>query len=988
MRLLAPPVGFALRRLRARPLQVVGLVLALAAAAGLVGWSSVEAALAQETSVRLRLAERPPGARSFRVVAFTQPGAPDRRAEIERAFAGLRDVTAPARSVRVWHSIDPNDAAGTRLVTVRERDDLVLESGRRPHGCRGDVCEVVVLTGNEELGARVPLRRAATALVVGRGRLRTGILPSTTELGARALYVRSVGGPLAPLVRNDGSTVATAAPLRPLRVHAADLPRLRERLRRTIARLQRGDPLVRPGAPLSVLDELDRRGTVARRRLLLVAGEGAALIVAFAAFAAATRRRDRERAEEQLATFGASRAQIAVARAAEVALPAAAGTLLALGGLAVVSRAEGVAVPSETVWTIVGVAAAATVVLLAAGAPRRARFGLGALELTALTALALVAWQAAATGALDANRVAARGAGPLLLLVPALAFFAAGVLLLRLLPPLLRAAERLARRAPVAARLALVGAARSPAQAAAATTFLAVAVGASLFSLGYRTTLERQAADQARFAAGAPWRVVAPPAGDVTPLTRFAAPTPALRLDGDVLQAYPRGGQVPVRVLALPARRLPQLLGWRGGFARTSRGELASRLRPQPVRLHGPPLARDARALRAWARVRAGEPRIVVAHLLLPGQRFAHVVLGVATRRWRLLRAPVRDLPGAQLVGIEFASTSGSPTFQYDPRGYLELGPLEQLARGAWTPLPPLGSWREAQAADGATGYLAAWDFTHAPVERGIRFDFNGTLRALIHPKLGLPAPPPGFEVGAVPALAGPPAAAQAVDGTVTLDVAGRQLPVRIVGRARLFPTVLERPSRFLVLDYDTLFAALNGDRPGTALPNEAWFFTRRPAAATVDARALERRLRADPLAAGTESVLGLAGVLAAALALVGLVLASRAALADDRLALAEYEALGVQPRSLRRSAQLRLVAVSALGIGAGVLGAWATVRVVGALVAVAGTARRPLPPIVAAIAWPQAAAVLVAVGAAGVGAAAFLTARALRAPAARRLRA
>jgi hypothetical protein len=95
-----------------------------------------------------------------------------------------------------------------------------------------------------------------------------------------------------------------------------------------------------------------------------------------------------------------------------------------------------------------------------------------------------------------------------------------------------------------------------------------------------------------------------------------------------------------------------------------------------------------------------------------------------------------------------------------------------------------------------------------------------------------------------------------------------------------------------------------------------------------------------------------------------------------------------VRPRSLRRSAQLRLVAVSALGIGAGVLGAWATVRVVGALVAVAGTARRPLPPIVAAIAWPQAAAVLVAVGAAGVGAAAFLTARALRAPAARRLRA
>jgi hypothetical protein len=988
MRLLAPAVGFALRRLRARPLQVGGLILALAAAAGLIGWSSVETSLAQETSVQLRLAERPPGARSFRVVAFTQAGAPDSRPTIERAFSGLRDVTAPARSVRVWHSIDPDDAAGIRLVTIGERDDLVLDAGRRPRGCRGRVCEVVVLTGTGRLGDRVPLRRSAVALVVGRGRLRAGILPSTTELGSRALYVRSVGGLLAAVLRNDGSTVATSAPLRPERVHAADLPRLRERLRRTIARLQRGDPLVRAGAPLSVLDDLDRRGTVARRRVLLVAGEGAALIVAFAAFAAVTRRRDRDRAEEQLATFGASRAQVTVARAAEVVLPAAAGTLLALGGLVLVSRAEGVALSPETVATIVGVAGAATVVLLAAGAPRRARLGVGALELAAVSALALVAWQAAATGALDPNRVAARGAGPLLVLVPALAFFAAGVLLLRLLPPLLRGAERLGRRAPVAARLALLGAARSPAQAAATTTFLAVALGASLFSLGYRATLQQQAGDQARFAAGVPWRVVAPPGTDVTPLTRFAAPTPALRLDGDVLQAYPRGGHVPVRVLALPARRLPNVLGWRGDFAHASRGELATRLRPQPVRLHGPPLARGARALRAWARVRAGEPRIVVAHFLLRGQRFAHLVLGIASRRWRLLRAPVGDLGGGELVGVEFVSTSGSPTFQYDPRGYLELGPLEERAGGMWTPLPPLGSWKEAQSADGATGVLAPWRFAHGPVHRGIRFDFNGTLRALIHPKLGLPAAPSGFEVGEVRALAGPPAAAQAVDGTVALDVAGRQLAVRIVGRARLFPTVLERPSQFLVLDYDTLFAALNGDRPGTALPNEAWFFTRRPADATVDARALERRLRADPLAAGTESVLGLAGVLAAALALVGLVLAARAALADDRLVLGEYEALGVRPRSLRRSAQLRLVAVSALGIGAGLLGAWATVRVVGALVAVAGTARRPLPPIVAVIPWPTAAVVLAAVGATALGAAAILTARALRGPAARRLRA
>jgi hypothetical protein len=64
--------------------------------------------------------------------------------------------------------------------------------------------------------------------------------------------------------------------------------------------------------------------------------------------------------------------------------------------------------------------------------------------------------------------------------------------LLRALPFALHAGERLSRRAPFGLRLALLGAARNPAQAAAATTFLAVALGAALFGLNYRATLDRQ----------------------------------------------------------------------------------------------------------------------------------------------------------------------------------------------------------------------------------------------------------------------------------------------------------------------------------------------------------------------------------------------------------------------------------------------------------------------------------------------------------------
>jgi hypothetical protein len=59
------PVLVALRRLRARPLQVAVVVVALAAAAALVGWSSLRAGVAQERNTRVRLAEVAPGRRTL-----------------------------------------------------------------------------------------------------------------------------------------------------------------------------------------------------------------------------------------------------------------------------------------------------------------------------------------------------------------------------------------------------------------------------------------------------------------------------------------------------------------------------------------------------------------------------------------------------------------------------------------------------------------------------------------------------------------------------------------------------------------------------------------------------------------------------------------------------------------------------------------------------------------------------------------------------------
>jgi hypothetical protein len=986
LRLGAAPLFFAYRRIRARPLTFAATVAALGGAVALIGWSSLTAAAAQEDSVRGHLRELPPGQRSLRVTYFVVAGEADYRAgTVAETVAGFRDVTARPRRVWISHSIEPDRPQGTRVVVVDDaRADVVLRAGRLPTGC----CEAVVLAGQGRVGSTVRLSPRLRARIVGNGTLRRGLVTDRSELGRRALLVPSFAGALRRLVTAHGSTVITTARLEPGHVRAFALADLRERLRVAIARLTRGDPLVRAAAPLGVLGDLEHRGRVSRDRLLLVAGEGAALILAFAAFVAAARRREAEVVDEQLTTFGASRAQRVLARCGEPLLPGLVGTLLALVGVvigaAVVAAHRDLpldfvsaALPLWTILVMVAVGVAGAILLAGSLVPRRAaRYGVGPLELAAVTALGLIVWQAAATGALDPDEVARSGAAPIVLLAPALAFFAVAVVLLRVVPPALRLGERLGRRRPLT-RLALVSAARNAGQAAAATTFLAVALGSSLFSLDYLATIDRQARDEAQFTVGASARTL-----------RGTAGTSALRLDGAVNEAYPSGAQLAVRVLALPAARLADVRGWRDGFSPLSRGQIARRLRPAPVRLAGPRLAADATAVRVWARSQTDFPRVIVLHFLLPDQRFAHVELGEAFHRWRLLRAKVHGLRGAQLVAVQYEPTFTPISFQYDPQGFVDLGPFEQLRAGGWEALPSIGSWNPTTSPDGRTGVLYSARFRNAPVAAGTRFELSGTFQPFVHPPSGLAPPLSGFSTGAVPALVGGPVADQAADGFLTLVVAGKALPVRVVGRAELFPSVVDRPHDFVVVDYDTLFATLNADQPGLAVPNERWFFERAPAFAALSAARIESHLRDDPLAAGTRTVLGVTGILAAVLGLIGLVLATRSALASERGVLAEYEALGVSPAALRRTVQLRLLLLSALGIAAGVAGGVLGVRLIGAFVAVTGTARTPLPPIVAVVDWVAVVAVVAALVAAALAAAALVAGRALREPAARRLRA
>jgi hypothetical protein len=235
----------------------------------------------------------------------------------------------------------------------------------------------------------------------------------------------------------------------------------------------------------------------------------------------------------------------------------------------------------------------------------------------------------------------------------------------------------------------------------------------------------------------------------------------------------------------------------------------------------------------------------------------------------------------------------------------------------------------------------------------------------------------------------------------ITLSVGDRELTLRVAGEASLFPTVIDRPSQFVVLDYDTLFLVLNADAPGTAVPTEAWFFRDQeaPFAAmlerppfrlqrAVGARPLEARLLGDPLASGTRIVLLVSGLSAGALGLLGLVLATRSVLASERRLLAEYEALGVAPPTLARASQLRFVVLSVAGIAAALVGGFLTLRLIGAFVAVTGGGTRPLPAIVPTVAWLETMLIVGVVAVLGLAAVSLLARRVLKESPATRLRA
>jgi hypothetical protein len=969
------PVRLALVRLRGRAAPAALVAVGIAAGAAFLAVSLAASVIVQDRALGRALASLPPGERSVRA---SWSGLPlqasqslrqlDHEARVALGTATGREPLAAMvfRSARF----------GGPLVDLGGVEDLdrrvELASGRLPRTCTPRRCEVLQVAG-EHARLRPPV------VVVGTAVLRSG-------QGLGTLFVRQTH----PVLVADGifgvsrlregeliaRTYAWSVPLDRASLHAWDVDGFLARVDRAGAELETRSTIFGVSAPVDELRSLAAASRVSARRLLVVGGESAALVLAFTLLAATRLRRDAEAAWRRLTWFGAGRWQLVTLSAAEsgatAALAAVAGWIL--GAAIAAALAAHVDLP---VWAVLrqsvvsgrgvllalALAAVAAAVVLGSLRARIPGFGgltVNVADVAAVGALAAIAL-AFARGDTDASSLAGSGGtAAVLLLLPALVMLVAGVAASRLLSPALRLLERLGRSAGPSFRLAALSLARARGAAVAAVVFLVVTVGLATFAATYRATLVANQRDEAGFAVPADFILRENDRRLVTvqraaPPSAYAALGHAalvLRTSGNLTGV---GDKTAFTLLGLPRGAIERLHGWRDDFAPGSRVRLARRLAPPtPVREHGVELPADARALALDVDLRGTPLALAVAIHARRGD-FITLTFDPVGRGRHLLRAKLPPAArGGRIVGLTLAL----PTIEAFLAGHAESG-------------------RTTAVSDNSSGVLTfrrlAASTPHAAVALrpafgswigvdGIKVISPGRVRYVVNRSTASryrPAQPTdGY---ALPVIATPElAAAAGAGGVLPIAVEDEPLTARVVATADLFPGAR---ANAVVADAATVENALNSVFPGLGVPNEAWIWAepsaearlRHPPFASLDLtsrRAVEAALRANPLAHGSLLLLGAASVAALLLALAGLTLVVVSDLRDGHAELFDLETQGLGPAALRRHIRLRALLVVAVGTLAGL----ATGAVLSALVvdtvAVTANAAEPLPPLRLAVDW------------------------------------
>lgn len=591
------------------------------------------------------------------------------------------------------------------------------------------------------------------------------------------------------------------------------------------------------------------------------------------------------------------------------------------------------------------------------------------------------------SGALSSDRGGSLGIDPLLVVAPALALLAGTVLTLRLLPPVARLAERgAARGRGLAAALAGWQFSRRPMRGAGPVLLLVLAVAMGMLAIGQGSSWDRSQRDQADFRAGASVRVRATEPGMAQAATYASVPgvrdaAPAHR--GDVPLS---GGRVGT-LLALDTTRVHDDLLMRGDLTGSSPAKVLAAVRPKETGDPGVRLPAAANRLRLDLRAAtlsgAGDA---------PDDATTAVAVTVQDRYGIPYRLPVGALPvdgRAHRLTLELGTAATPLTltgFDLDTDRHVGREARQRITVAAADALEPSGaahalnlsgaSWKTSLQPGGTdTGPAGVPSAPRlAKTADGVAFTYGtGSVRpeeadsfaALPSTSVRLTVARPA--AGAVPAVATDRflASADVAKGdTMTVPVGSDTVRVRIVDTVRALPTTgatdAARDGGALLLDLHAANRAL-ADQAAEPAGADEWWLDTEPGGDTEAAAALRARagidadqvvvrseiadeLRDDPLGAGPQSALSAAALAAALLAAVGFAVNTVGSLRERGTEFAVLSALGASRRRLTRlvAAEQGVLVVIGLLVGAA-LGAFLT-RAVVPLIVLTGDAARPVP--------------------------------------------
>lgn len=888
----------------------------------------------------------------------------------EDGLASLEAYSTPVvRGVLFRELLDLVSGTFDQAVAVDEPEAwTTLVEGRLPAPCDGRRCEAILLS---ETAPSPPITHFEPAgglelTIVGRGLLDPavpfGALDQRGPFGERPLNDQQTGrnAPAVLLVRGvdamsasaalerTGRSYAFAAPVEPAAIHPWTVAAYADAVAVLTRELADNDAGYTVASPVPVIDQELARADAARGRLLLIGSLGVAILLAFAVFAALVARADVAAEVGRVSAVGGRRRDRIGLVTLEALVPAVVGSVLGwvVGAAIVAALAAWQAVEVGPVLAgailspgalLVAAAVVAVTVLavVAATMPGLPRTGaLRTAGAVAITAGVLLGWQFAASGALGASTLADSLVSPFVVMLPPVLAFLVALGFLVLLPPLLRALAGRLRHAPLSVRLSLLSVAREPDRPAATLTLLAFSIGAICFALGWSASLRGGIEDAAAYRSGLDLRVVEIGTGlsisqSVVPVDRYEA----LGSDVTAVPVYREATEIPaagrVELLALPPETIPSLPGWRSDFSSASAADLA-----RDLTVASPPggwveAGHPLNAGDAGLTIRLeydGEPLVLDAIVRTTGGDHARFTFGVVTDGTSELHATLpRDAIGGTLTALIFRNDR------------IIAGPSHQ------------GELRNATVSfKGLDGLVSS-----EPINLEVFTVSTETVRA-----------PQATDGLVIPAVVSPDLAATAdPDGILRLRVGTeRTIDLRVVATANHFPTIVSPDPKFVVVPYEPYLLALDAALPGVARPSEMWLAmpnaTRAAEVRTalglspfrfpaITARSdLIAAQSGDPLSQAIVWALIAAAAAGLVLSVGGVLIGAVTDLRDERGELADLEAQGISPSTLRRHALAKTAWLAGGGAIAGlVVGIALTVAVTAAL-AIGATGAEPIPPL------------------------------------------